>query len=345
MTRGAGMGKRSKRVGRPPAVGGQLGPGLTIRALEVFVAIAKTGSMVAAAKELGLTQPAISQIIGSLEGALGMQLFDRSVRPPALTLQGSTLIKHATAITDAIREFQSSVRLGSSAQLPLLRIGMLNSFATSMGPHVIQALHYVAVEWAIDSGFRATRFQSVVDREFDFIITADESDIPAEVTAMPILTEPMLIIVPSSYRGDGVSLKRLSESHDLIRFGRDPNLHSRIDHVLQKHGVVPQRRYHLDTNEAVLTMVGMGAGWTILPPLAVFRSIARGDGIRAVPFPGEPFRRTLRVVSRKNEGLQIATKIRDAAIDALKRLFVPSVRVSMPDIARQITLHTKATSS
>ena len=39
--------------------------------------------------------------------------------------------------------------------------------------------------------------------------------------------------VPSSYRGDSVSLKRLSESHDLIRFGRDPNLHSRIDQVLQ----------------------------------------------------------------------------------------------------------------
>jgi DNA-binding transcriptional LysR family regulator len=299
--------------------------------------------MVAAAKELGLTQPAISQIIGSLERTLGIQLFDRSVRPPALTLQGTTLIRHATAITDAIREFQSSVRLGASAQLPLLRIGMLNSFATSMGPHVIRELHHVAAEWAIDSGFRATRFQSVVDREFDFIITADESDIPGEVNAMPILTEPLLIIVPSSYRGDSASLKRLSEGHDLVRFGRDPKLHSRIDHRLQQHGVVPQRRYHLDTNEAVLTMVGMGAGWTILPALAVFRSIERGDGIRALPFPGDAFHRTLHVVSRKNEGLQIATKIRDAAIDALRRLLVPSARVSMPDIARQITLHAKAT--
>lgn len=339
------MARKAKRSDQPATVGGQLGAGLTIRGLEAFVAVAKTGSMVAAAKELGLTQPAISQIVGGLEGALGIQLFDRSVRPPALTLQGTGLIKHASAITEAIREFQSAVRLGASARLPLLRIGMLNSFATSMGPHVIKGLHDVAVEWAIDSGFRATRFQSVVDREFDFIITADEAEIPDGVKVMPILTEPFLIVVPSGYRGNGASLKRLSESLDLIRFGRDPRLHSRIDQVLQKHGIVQQRRYHLDTNEAVLTMVAMGVGWTILPALAVFRSIERGDSIRALPFPGPAFHRTLRVVSQKNEGLHIATKIRDAALEALKLIFLPSVRVSMPDVARQITLHTKASRS
>ncbi|MGA7432488.1 MAG: LysR family transcriptional regulator, partial [Xanthobacteraceae bacterium] len=59
-----------------------LGAGLTIRALEVFAVVAKTGTMVAAAKQLKLTQPAISQMIAGLEQSLGIQLFDRSVRPP-----------------------------------------------------------------------------------------------------------------------------------------------------------------------------------------------------------------------------------------------------------------------
>jgi DNA-binding transcriptional LysR family regulator len=316
-----------------------LSAGITIRALEVFVTVAKAGTMVAAAKQLRLTQPAISQVIATLEASLGIQLFDRSVRPPALTLQGTTLLKDAAAITDAIGRFQSSVRLGATAQLPLLRIGMLNSFATTIGPHVIRQLRDVAAEWAIDSGFGATRYRTVADREFDFVITADESPIPAEVRAMPILTEPFLVIVPSTYDARRMSLKKLSEDLDLIRFGRDPHLHSRTDHILQQHGLMPQRRYHLDTAEAVLAMVAVGSGWTILPPLAVYRSIARGDGIRALPFPGKPFHRTIHVVSPKGEGLHIATRIRDAAIRALAQHFLPSIRSKMPAIRRQITLH------
>jgi DNA-binding transcriptional LysR family regulator len=326
------------RIGKFLLGPGIAGPGITIRSLEIFVAVAKGGTMVAAAKQLGLTQPAISQVIGALEASLGVQLFDRSVRPPALTLQGATLMKDAAAITDAIRRFQSSVRLGSTAQLPSLRIGMLNSFATSMGPYVIKRLRDVAAEWSIDSGFQATRFRAVVDREFDFIITADESPVPAEIAAVPILTEPFLVIVPSSYDGDGASMKRLSEELDLVRFGRDPHLHARIDRVLQGHGLVPQRRYHLDTSEAVLAMVAMGSGWTILPPLAVFKSIARGDKIRALCFPGKPFHRTIQVASQKAEGLHIAAQIHEAAIHALKTRFMESVRATMPDIADQITL-------
>jgi DNA-binding transcriptional LysR family regulator len=322
------------RLGRSP-----FSPGITIRSLEVFVTVATAGTMVAAAKQLQLTQPAVSQVVAALEASLGIQLFDRSVRPPALTLQGGTLLKHAQAITDSIRRFQSSVRLGATAQLPLLRIGMLNSFATSMGPYIIKRLRDAAAEWSIDSGFRATRFRTLVEREFDFIITADESPVPADVKVMPILTEPFLLIVPSGYDGDSESLKRLSGELDLIRFGRDPHLHSRIDHILHKHGVIPQRRYHLDTNEAVLAMVAVGSGWTILPPLAVFKSIGHGDRIRALRFPGKPFYRTISVASQRNEGANIAAQIRDAAIDALKEHFLRPVRKTMPDIVDQITLH------
>jgi len=339
MRRTSGSQKRNAQEPADDRLGrSHVSAGITIRSLEIFVAVAKVGTMVAAAKQLQLTQPAISQVIATLETSLGIQLFDRSVRPPALTLQGTRLLKDAASITDAIGRFHNSVRLGATAQLPLLRIGMLNSFATTIGPHVIRELRDVAAEWSIDSGFGATRYRTVVDREFDFVITADESPIAAEVRAMPILTEPFLLIVPSTYDVRRMSLKKLSEDLDLIRFGRDPHLHSRTDRILQRHGLVPQRRYHLDTAEAVLAMVAVGSGWTILPPLAVFRSIARGEGIRALPFPGKPFHRTIRVVCQKGEGMHIATRIRDAAVDALKRHFLPSIRSNMPGIRRHITL-------
>jgi DNA-binding transcriptional LysR family regulator len=316
-----------------------LGSGLTIRALETFVVVAKAGTMVAAAKQFKLTQPAISQMIASLEQSLGLQLFDRSVRPPVLTLQGTALVKHAIAITESVRQFRSTVRLGTAAQLPLLRIGILNSFATTMGPYIFKQLRNIAAEWSIDSGFHATRFRTVVDRDFDFAITADESPVPDEVKAMPILTEPFLLIVPAQYKNRNLSLAKMSEELDLIRFGRDPMLHSRFDRVLAKHGVVAQHRYHLDTTEAVLAMVAFGSGWTILPPLAVIKSVQRGDPVRALPFPGKPFHRTINVVSLKNEGLPLAQQIRDASIDALKQHFMQPLRKLMPEVVKLAKLH------
>jgi DNA-binding transcriptional LysR family regulator len=327
-------GDATGRLGRA-----SLGAGLTIRALEVFVVVAKAGTMVAAAKQLKLSQPAISQTIASLEQSLGLQLFDRSVRPPVLTLQGTTLIKHAAAITESVRQFRSTVRLGTAAQLPLLRIGILNSFATTMGPYIFKQLRNIAAEWSIDSGFHATRFRTVIDRDFDFAITADESPVPDEVSAMPILTEPFLLIVPAKYSGRNPSLKAMSEELDLIRFGRDPTLHTRFDRILEKHGVIAQHRYHLDTTEAVLAMVAVGSGWTILPPLAVIKSVQRGDPIRALPFPGKPFHRTINVVSLKNEGLILAQQIHGASIDALRQHFMPPLRKLLPEIAKQTTLH------
>ena len=75
-----GSDPRDSRLGRSP-----LSPGITIRSLEIFVAVATTGTMVAAAKQLQLTQPAVSQVVATLEASLGIQLFDRSVRPPALS--------------------------------------------------------------------------------------------------------------------------------------------------------------------------------------------------------------------------------------------------------------------
>jgi len=231
------------------------------------------------------------------------------------------------------------MRLGTAAQLPLLRIGILNSFATTMGPYIFKQLRNIAAEWSIDSGFHATRFRTVVDRDFDFAITADESPVPDEINAVPILTEPFLLIVPAKYKTRNLSLALISEELDLIRFGRDPTLHARFDRVLAKLGVVAQHRYHLDTTEAVLAMVAVGTGWTILPPLAVIKSVQRGEPIRAVPFPGKPFYRTINVVSLKNEGQLLAQQIRGASIDALKQYFMPPLRKLMPEIAGLTTLH------
>src|SRR3984957_6305980 len=111
-----------------------VGTGLTTRSLEVFVSVARAGTMSAAAEQLGMTQPAVSQLISQMETALNIQLFDRSKRPLILTLHGAALVEPARAIVSGIERFGQALQWGLGGQMPLLRIRMLNSFADTNRP-------------------------------------------------------------------------------------------------------------------------------------------------------------------------------------------------------------------
>jgi DNA-binding transcriptional LysR family regulator len=203
---------------------------------------------------------------------------------------------------------------------------------------VFAQLRDIVGGWSIDSGFRATRFENLINRDFDFLITSDLSRVPADVEVTHILTEPFVVVAPATYGPRTPSLRALGKDLDFIRFGRDPNLQSRIDEALQDAGVVPQHRYHLDTTEAVLTMIAAGGGWSILSPLAVVRSIARGDQVKAWPIFKNSFSRTINIASLKGAGRDIEQRLRRASLDALKRTFLPAVRAAMPECVKLIRI-------
>lgn len=318
---------------------GALGSRINLHRLGIFVSIAETGSMSATAEKFGLTQPAVSQAIAKLEELNGFELFDRSIRPPKLTLRGASFLIDAKAVVESIRRLESGVRFGESAPLPALRIGMLNSFASTLGPFVIKALQESAVTWFVDTGFAASRILTLLDRRFDFIMTADETKPPPGVIAVPLFSEPYRIVLPSALATTSRGLVKVMSDMDMIRFGRDPNMMSRIDHWLNGAGIEPPKRYHLDTIDGTVQMVSAGVGWSLLPPLATFRLIERGEPIKTYRFPGDPIRRTVTLVHRAGEGEHIADKIRTVAIGLLKEVFMPSVKTNTPDAVPEIEIY------
>jgi DNA-binding transcriptional LysR family regulator len=81
----------------------QAGQRMRLRDLRVLLAVAKSGSMVKAAAELRVTQPAVSKAIASLEATLGVRLFDRSPRGAQSTIYGDALIKCGSIVFDEMR--------------------------------------------------------------------------------------------------------------------------------------------------------------------------------------------------------------------------------------------------
>ncbi|MEL6683687.1 MAG: LysR family transcriptional regulator [Pseudomonadota bacterium] len=84
--------------------------------VQAFLAVAETGSLSAAARELGTSQPTLGRQIKAIEGQLGAELFRRQPRGFALTQTGADLVGPATAMRDAVQQIALTAA-GQQAQL------------------------------------------------------------------------------------------------------------------------------------------------------------------------------------------------------------------------------------
>ena len=88
-----------------------------------------------AAKKLSLTQPAVSQAVADLETRIGVKLFDRSVRPLALTPAGEVMRQRASALVSEARQIATAIRHTARGRLALIRAGLVDSLSRALtGP-------------------------------------------------------------------------------------------------------------------------------------------------------------------------------------------------------------------
>jgi DNA-binding transcriptional LysR family regulator len=130
---------------------------LTLRQMRAFVEVTRHGSFTAAARELSLTQSAVSALVRDLEGQLGLAVLDRTTRRVTLTDAGSHLLQLAervlrdveNAVTEAKGLLDKSIGRVVVAASPLaaatLLPEMIARFAT-LHPKVIVELHDVLTD-------------------------------------------------------------------------------------------------------------------------------------------------------------------------------------------------------
>ena len=87
---------------------------MTIRHLQIFIAAADTGQMSAAAKELFITQPTVSQAIADIENSYGIRVFERLSRRLYLTPEGAQMLEYARHIVSLFDEMDQRMRESSA---------------------------------------------------------------------------------------------------------------------------------------------------------------------------------------------------------------------------------------
>src|SRR5258708_17449285 len=77
---------------------------VTLRDLQVLLAVAQFGSMAKAASHLSITQPAVSQAVANLERAFGARLIDRGPHGAVLTKYGEAIRRRGTEVFDILKQ-------------------------------------------------------------------------------------------------------------------------------------------------------------------------------------------------------------------------------------------------
>ena len=113
--------------------------GLEIRHLLALNAVVENGTFSGAAEQLGYTQSAVSQQVGTLERIVGTPLFERpgGPRPVRLTTAGQMLLIHARAVLARVNSAATDLRALSSGERGELRVGTLPSVGTKVLPQLL----------------------------------------------------------------------------------------------------------------------------------------------------------------------------------------------------------------
>ncbi|MEL6665753.1 MAG: LysR family transcriptional regulator [Pseudomonadota bacterium] len=137
--------------------------------VRAFLATAEEGSLSAAARALGQTQPTLSRQVAALEEELGVTLFERAGRAMALTSAGADLLDHVRVMADAANRISLSASGQSQTIAGKVVITATGNVATRQLPPILKKIHAVAPELEIDI-LPSNEVQDLTRREADISI-------------------------------------------------------------------------------------------------------------------------------------------------------------------------------
>lgn len=275
--------------------------------VQAFVAVAELGGFSRAARELHLTQTALTRRVQKLEAYLGLKLLDRTTRRVALSTVGREFLPQARALvqdmTSAVERLKDMSRLGSG-QLALACI-------PSMSSHVLPGLIRQYAQAHPDNRIRlhdgsSTEVrQAVLDGQADLGIALHGEPHP-DLEERRLFSDPLVFLCRTPHPLEQASAVRWSDLRDTELIGVSSFMATRVfmDYQLAKRGIRLQGRYEVQHHATAINLVAAGVGAAILPS----STFQPGDrpGVRKIPLTHPVVRRQVVLLQRRDHALSPA---------------------------------------
>jgi DNA-binding transcriptional LysR family regulator len=249
------------------------------RHLRVLRAVARTGSFSAAARELGCTQPAVSQQMKGLEASAGTPLLVRGAREMRLTEAGDVLVRHAAGILAGLTAAEEEVAAIAGLRAGRVRLASFPSGSSTLVPGAVADMRarHPGTNVSLVEAEPPHSVEMLRAGDCDITLAFRYVDLPtpaeeswADLVVRPLLTDRLVGIVPAGHRLAGsTGPARIEELAEEEWIAGCPRCRRHLVEVCERAGFTPRIDFATDDYPAVVGLVAAGLGVAVLPELAL----------------------------------------------------------------------------
>ncbi len=248
----------------------------TLNQLRIFWALAHSPSLTQAAKQLGVSQPSLSQQLAKLERSLGTRLFDRVNNQMVITDAGRFLLGKAEVMLAEADEIETGLAAYREGRRGRIVVGALASLARNLLPDAWRRARTRVPDLEIDIHELPPRdaIEQLYGRTIQVALLSAASLTREHLSfgRIPLLTESYVLATPADLRLEGVR----DPERDLdparrrilartIRFNFGSRYNQRIEAWYRRHLPHSESIGRCRTYEVALAMVEAGLGVALVP--------------------------------------------------------------------------------
>jgi len=239
---------------------------LTLRQLSIFESVARHASYSAAARELFLSQPAVSMQVRQMEEEIGLPLFERTGKRITPTQAGEEVLRYSRRIHQQLEELELVLNDIKGLKRGRLHLTMAST-ASYFGPQLLAAFHhkFPDAEMRLEVTNRAGLLEALENNTTDMAIMGKPPD-GRDLTGIPFMDNPLGIIAwpqhPLAKRKD-IPLSEIAGERFIVR-ERDSGTRMAAERFFASHDIELVASMEMNRSEAIKQAVEAELGLGIV---------------------------------------------------------------------------------
>ncbi|MEG1576924.1 MAG: LysR family transcriptional regulator, partial [Clostridium sp.] len=236
----------------------------------IFYAVAKTGNISKTAKELFISQPAISKSISKLEENLGVSLFTRNSRGVQLTAEGQVLYSHVSHAFDTLNRGENELKRIKDFNIGQIKVGVSNTLCKYiLLPYLKNFVEqYPHIKVTIDSQDTARTINMLEQQQLDIGLIA-EPKIRRSLTFLPVMQIADTFVCTKAYL-ENLKVREGSDvdvfsAGTIMLLDRNNMTRTHIDTYFADNNIEPKQVLEANTMDLLIEFakIGLGIGCVI----------------------------------------------------------------------------------
>lgn len=232
---------------------------------KIFYEVAKAGNISKAAKELYISQPAISKAISKLEDSLGLSLFTRSSRGVQLTSEGEILFEHTREAFDALDRGEQELKRIQEFDIGHLRIGVSNTLCKYILLPYLKTFidQYPHMKVTIESQATAQTLARLEQQKIDLGLVAEPS-VRRDLAFIPVMDIQDTFVTTPNYL-DNLYLREgqdtsLFETGNIMLLDTSNMTRHHVDEYMAENNIFPHQILEVTTMDLLIEFAKIGLG-------------------------------------------------------------------------------------